>query len=663
MRKGFQALLAAALLVYGLFILNKYGLSYGDVTGLAEFSGFAFHAILIRLLFPVALMLAAYGAGGAAFGRLMPEFGSLTEEFMFTSAPGLIVISYAMFALGLAGLLYPAAGFAVMGLALASGWRSIPRFLSRVSEVPRTVDIGLVHIVLVPLCAYFAVLGFYYALFPPTSFDVLMYHFGAPKMYIDAHRIFPTPDVNGSTYPFGIEMLYMLAMLVKGPITAKKISFYFVLLGGVAAAAFTRRFLPEASGLMSFAVYISIPMVYWLSAEPYIELGMAYYTMTGLYALFVWFEDGDRRWLYLAAVCIGYTLAVKYTGIILVAIACVFVLAHQAFQAKAGARKSLVTAATFVAFCVAVSAPWYLKNIIFYHNPVSPFLAGLFKEGAPEAHGVPVRFFAGGVADSAWKLVSSLWEVAFVSPKFQAKWSASAGPALLMLVPGVLIFYKDVKRELWYLLLFSLLFFWVTITQMNLRYIVPVFPALAVVAAYAPGRLVKGDTLPMRAAGLAALFLFAFGALMAVTPKTVPESFPSSDEATVDKYYMDKQKKSGYLASYEVWKRADSNLPKDVVIFQLWDDASVFFRTRNTVGNAKSWGQHGRQNVHRIKDVNGFGGFLPGEQIIYNLETMGAGYLLINSNREGRKVPSDPVFIEHTELVVRSNGVYLYKLK
>lgn len=663
MRKGFQALLAAALIVYGFLILKKFGLSYPDVTGLAEFSGFVFFAIIIRLLFPVVLVLAAYGVGGAVFGRLMPEFGSLTEEFIFTSAPGLIVLSYAMFAIGLAGLLYPAAGLAVMGLALASGWRSIPLFLTRVSAAPRTVDIGIVQVVLVPLCAYFAVLGAYYSLFPPTSFDVLMYHFGAPKMYIDAHRIFPTPDVNGSTYPFGIEMLYMLAMLVKGPITAKMINFTFAMGGGLAAAAFTRRFLPESSGLLSFAVYISIPMVYWLSAEPYIEHGMAYYTMIGLYALLVWFEGGDRRWLYLAAICIGYTLAVKYTGIILVAIACVFVLAHQMLRVKCGPKEALATAAMFVAFCAAVSAPWYLKNIAFYHNPVSPFLAGLFKEGAPEAHGVPVQFFAGGVADSAWKLVSSMWEIVFVAPKFNAKWNSSLGPAFLILFPGVLIFFRDLKREVWYLLLFSMLFFWVTITQMNLRYIVPVFPALAVVAAYAPGRLLSSDVRIHRAAGLAVVLLFAFGALMAVTPKGVPKSFPSSDDATVDKYYMDEQKESGYLASYEVWKRAEANLPEDVVIFQLWDDASVFFRTRKTIGNAKFWGQHGRQNIHKIRGINGFGGFLPGEQIIYNLDKMGAGYLLINSNREGRQVPSDPFFIEHTELVVRSNGVYLYKMK
>jgi len=652
--------LIAALLVYSVFILWEYGVSYPELPDLSEFLGFIGLAIGARLLFVLVLVASAYGYCSRFFGRWMPTFESLLEEALVKTALGLIAVSYLMFALGLVQALYLPLGYAVLAGGIIAGGRDILDFLKRTSMAPRTVSVGFPVVVLTALSAYFLLRGLYGAYLPPTGFDVLMYHLGVPRLYLNAHGIFPTPDINGSYFPFGIEMLYMLGMMLDGAISANLVNYGFAVMGGLAAAVFCMRFLKESSGFVAFTVYVSVPIILWLMPQAYIAFARAAYTMLALHALSAWSSGNDRRWLFVAAIFAGFCMAIKYTGVVTVGLFALWILAEQALVAKAGLKKAVAGAGILVGLAVLISLPWYVKNVVMYHNPVYPFLPNLFGNANIESHGGPMRaFLSGGAASVAGRFISSFWETTFNARAFQLSWSNGFGPAFLMLVPGVLLFGRP-KRPMVLLLLYCLAYFSIIIFGSNLRYALPIVPALSVLAAYPIGRLIKDEMTVPRAFGYALLVVFSVAVLLAPTPRADVQGFPSLGPAQTAVYYT--EMRNGYLASYDAWRWIDANLPKDAVIYQLWDDASVYFRKRRTLGSPLAWAEHGRQKLHYIRGTNGFGGFLPGEAIIANLRNMGAGYLLINANRVGGSLPQDQYFNEHAKLIYSGKRVVLYML-
>lgn len=664
MKDGLKSYGPVILLVFSAVITFLYSSGSADLLPAGEFGLFLYKAYLSKFLFLALLLVSAYGVGGAAFGRILPGFTGLLEEFLFKSAAGLAVISYAVFLAAVVGLIYPVTGFILIAAAIAAGYKEILGLFRRLPCAWPAFRPSAFSVIIGGVSFYFLLHGLIGALLPPTGFDVLMYHMGVPKLYLNAHRMFPTPDINGSSFPFGGEMLYLLGMMVDGPIAANLVNYSFAVLGGLAAASFTRRFLPGAAPLASFAIYVCVPLVIWLMPQAYIELVLGFYSMLAIHALAAGFIVKDRKWLVVAAATAGFTMAIKYTGVLVIG---VIISGGFLYYVLVEKKRTKAVLNALVLSCVALAAclPWYIRNVVYYSNPLYPFLAGIFNGAHAAGSDVPPYsvLWAGGVPGVAYKLVSYLWDTTLRPTAYQVGWLSGIGPYFLMFIPG-LVFFKDIPRVLKYLLILCLALFVVIIagTQDNLRYITPILPALSVLAAYPIGRLINAGTKKSQVMATALAAIFAFAALVANTGWTVVAGYPSSGPEAQDQYYTNLSQTQGYLSSYPAWKWIDENLPEDAVIYQLWDDASVYFRTRKTYGAAQPWGDTGRQKVQVISGVNGFGGYLSGREILDNLKVLGVGYLLVNANREGHCLPEDPYFTQHTSIIYQDGGIFLFRI-
>jgi len=644
----------AAFLVYCLFILQQYFANCCQVFPSVWWYGwFAFSVIGAKFFFVFILAAAAYGAGGL-FSRWLPEFGSLLEEGLFRVAAGLFVIEYATFALGLAGLLYPLAGVALLAVCLAVGARDLYGFFARVNKTPRMLHLDLAGVMLFAVTLFVLVKGMSIALRPPMSSDILMYHYGVPRMYIDAHRIFPTPDINGSSYPFGTEMLYMLAMLVEGEISANLVTYFMGIGCGLVAYDFTRRFVKSGMPFLSMAVFLCIPQVVWLLFQSYVEFSQGFFICLSLYALIASLEDKSGRFLYLSAAMIGMAMCTKYTSNLVLFIMLAGVAWRAYFMERTGAKKAARDVFRYSGLALLIVLPWYIKNKLFYGNPFYPMLVSGAGQSAMDE-------FA-GMDKGMLGLLKVPWDVTMHPGGYWVGGLDSLGPSLLMLLPGILLF-RRVEREIKYLMVFCLLYIvaWYLSAQ-NIRYLVPAAPFLAVLAAYPVGRLLKDEGRLRRGAGLALAGVFSFTAVFVNIDPQALYGFPSLNEETRDAYYTELGIKKGYIASYEAWKWINSNLPEDAVIFQIFDDPSVYFRRRKTVGFTMGVGSTGRDKIIYLRGFNSFGGYRPGEEIISNLRAVGASYLLINSNRDAHCVPEDPYFASHSRLIYGDNGIFLFQI-
>ncbi|MGA2191994.1 MAG: glycosyltransferase family 39 protein [Nitrospirota bacterium] len=652
------ALAGAALIAYSVFILSAYTSGLNDIMQARDFFLFLVNVVLVKMLFIAVLMASAFGAGGFLFSKWLPGFDSLLEEGLFKTALGLAVISLAVFALGIAGLLYPAAGYAVLAAGLAMGARGIIDYARRTAKAPRTISPTFATVVLAAVAAYFLISGLYASFMPPAGFDILMYHYGAPRMYVEAHRIFPTPDVNGSSYPFGTEMLYTLAMMVESDISANLVNFMFSVGCGMFAYFFARRFVKGASPLLGAAIFFSLPVVFWLMPQAYVEFSQGFFICAAVYAMVASFKEKGSRWMYVSALMFGMAMCIKYTSNLLLPVFLAGVVYKYYFIEKSAPKKAALAAITYSAIAVAVVLPWYLKNTVFYGNPFFPLLVPASQgNGSVGEIGSPWEL---GMKAGPLDFLTVAWRATMDPRSFLVGETNSLGPYFLMFIPGILLF-RRVEKELKYLLLFCLFYLaaWFLSAQ-NIRYLVPLAPYLSLLAGYPIARLLKDEGRAARAAGTALVVLFAFSALAVNTNREKACSFPSATPQNVDRYYLENA--GGYVASYQVWKWINGNLPQDAVIYQLWDDASVYFRQRKTIGFPENFGPTCRGKIHLIQGHNSFGGYLPGEEIIGNLKRMGAGYFLVNANREGHALPEDPYFQAHSRLLINGNGVFLFQI-
>lgn len=236
-----------------------------------------------------------------------------------------------------------------------------------------------------------------------NGYDVLEYHLAVPREYLEFEaqpckvgvsnrtchftpRIGFLPHNVYSNFPFNIEMLYLLTMVLRGDPVKAAFSAQLVnaLLGVLAVAAVwlgARRF-GRTSAMVAALGVASCPFLTYLSGLAYVENGMLFFTAVALAAM-VRAEDAREqrpiRWMMFSGAMGGFAAGCKYLAApqVLVPLALAAVLI--------GRRRRIGVAKAGAAFIVAgllVFSPWLLKNAVMTGNPVFPLGRCVFHERA-----------------------------------------------------------------------------------------------------------------------------------------------------------------------------------------------------------------------------------------------------------------------------------------
>jgi hypothetical protein len=201
------------------------------------------------------------------------------------------------------------------------------------------------------------------------------YHLAAPRRWLESGALVYLPTLTHTSSCMGLEMLYLLALGVQGPIAAKMIHFdagLFVLLGVFCAArrlSGTRVALAAVSLLLVPTPFDELPSLISLA---YNDLGVAWMLIAGL--LFWLPSKGDFRLRACAALCAGFAASFKLTALCMcAAFPAVFLLEDARRDLRRGLRQAVG--------CGLVAAlpvlPWFARNAIQTGNPVYPLFSGL----------------------------------------------------------------------------------------------------------------------------------------------------------------------------------------------------------------------------------------------------------------------------------------------
>ncbi|MCA9947410.1 MAG: glycosyltransferase family 39 protein, partial [Anaerolineales bacterium] len=385
------------------------------------------------------------------------------------------------------------------------------------------------------------------ALLPPTDWDGLFYHLKGPKLYLAAGRIVGGIDIPHLSFPALFEMLFTLAMGLRGDIAAKLLHFSFIpwlmaLVYLISTGFFATEACPEhgrrnteekekssqisapsvankQNGWTAVLVLISMPMVLNLGAQAYNDLPLAFYQVAALVALLRWRQNEQTGWLILSGTFAGLSMGLKYTSFVTPLLLAGFVVWHfwnrekrnnpqsastppQRLRASA-LKNSLPPLLILTAATTLIALPWYLKNWAFTGNPVYPFVFGGqfwddFRAAAYAGTGTGLGFDPIALLRLPHDLILGLND---------ASQDGQPGPLFLIFLPAVLVYAfskwkkgEGVERPFNLLLIFVLAqyIFWMfgVIFSAGLwqsRLLLPAFVALSPVIAWIFDDLARWD--------------------------------------------------------------------------------------------------------------------------------------------------------------------------
>lgn len=459
------------------------------------------------------LILAAYGIGRPVVRRLRYEQHDRLAGTVWSLALGLVLAGVALMALGLVGGLYrPLIGILTLAAAfwgiaeLRRAWLTDPTpVVFEIGTPPKWLRRGLLT-----LCSLAALGSMIGALAPATDGDALCYHLELPKLFLEHHSLF-CPDYNDhATYPLLVEMWYLWAMTLDGPVAAQLVHWALGILLALSAVLLAELVLGRSWAWLAGAIVLLLPGISNQMTAALNDAALAAFTTLALAALLrSMAEDDGQRWLMAAGLLLGAALSIKYTALLFAAAAAPVWLWH-AWRLRPNWRRPVQEGLTLLVLAAAIAGPWYVRAAWHRGNPVYPFFSQHLGKSGPSV--LPERKTPLGW--NAASLASLPWQVTMHSENFGGR-SHQLGPIFLLALPGLLIARR--LRGLGTLLtiaaLYSLL--WYALRQ-NIRFLYPIAPLLTVAVVWFWMELRRLPAMPRLAAGCVFAGVAALGMIVSL---------------------------------------------------------------------------------------------------------------------------------------------------
>jgi len=339
-------------------------------------------------------------------------------------------------------------------------------------------------------------ISFLLALAPPTYYDSLVYHLALPAAYIRARHWIGWPDLIYSAFPQNMEMLWTLGLLTGRSLVPGLLSWTISMTLAWAVYSYGQRFLDLSSAAAATGFLLIMPAFLLLSSGGYVDLGLAFFMFLSIYSLSLWTQNPDKRFLILAGLYGGWALGIKYTGAIGIALGVLWILISRPSQQAW--KQRVMASALFSVTGILTFLPWLIKNSHYTGNPVFPFFYAWGNQALnPWMQGGAQGYFRGLVEYAPHSLLEFphlLWRLMTDGLHFGGGSDVLGDfgwTPLFFLLPMV-GFIRSKSALVRPLLFYALLFFvsW-GMSRPVLRFLLPLAPALAVLAGYGWAQGVK----------------------------------------------------------------------------------------------------------------------------------------------------------------------------
>lgn len=540
---------------------------------------------LLGLVIALMILLAWFGLGRTVIqltGVLRDKTADVWLDLANAAVVGAALWSLIWFFLGLAGAYRkPVALVALLiGLGLA-GWQ-ILGFIRGSRTSPRADRLSGGERILLGLSLVPVVLAFIASLAPPTAKDSLFYHLALPQAFLAQGSNAAIEGNIASYFTLGTEMHSVWAMLLGNfvnPRVAEAAAggtlFLFFPLVLMAIYGWARELNVSRSwSLLAVLLFASIPSAYYVAANSYIDVSLSLYVILAVHALGRWWKTLDPRWAAGLGIFLSAALSAKLTALFIFAAVALLILlrARAAKDDSIAARKIFAAGAMALVLGGLLASPWYLRNWKTTGSPIFPFYLNIWKGQAP------------GWDVERWHLYQSINSHYGGDDKgpvdyllTPVKISVLAQPEAVQFYDGVIgcVFLFGLPFLIWALwkedlpvelkaglgVCLVMFLFWLFSSQL-LRYLLPIFPILAI------GICTAGDALGRDAARFRRLTQFALAVLAVAGVLTSAAWFLQLNPVRV---VLGGEQHSDYLARnidyYSYYQYLNAQTPPDAKVW------------------------------------------------------------------------------------------------
>lgn len=592
-------------------------------------------------------VLAALAVVSYVIGRKLTakcKYHSIWERVTFSISLGLGVIASLIFVLGLLRWLYVEVVLgllALLAVLCASTWKELGKeLLAFFAHLPKQwLLIGGVGIV---FFLPFLILPLY----PPTAWDATMYHLALVETYVKNHELTFTPYFRFSLFPQINQMLFTLMLMFSDDISAQLVQFLMMVLVALVLYAWALRLFSPRVGLWAAALWLGNPIVVWLGASAYIDIGMILFILLGTYTLYNWIQTQDIRWLVLSSVFCGFAAASKYSALVFVAAFGVVVAVHSIAR-----QRKLIPILIFGVLIGLIAGPWYVRSYYYSGNPVLPYFPQLFGTGyltPEEVQGSLGEQRSHGVGHAVSELIKLPWHLTFNLAQFHSE--APLNPFYLMLMPLWLIaLWRNRHIGVISVLVIAYVIFWFFSFQI-LRYLLPIFPMISLAAAasleHFAGRLRDRFPKPYIVLAVFATCLFISPAGAYAVYRIQGYGLPPTT----------REQREIFLARihtpYEAIRYLNERRGQDYAVYVLYAENMAYFVQGLFLGDWIGPAGHGRV----------LQGIKTGADLYQKLKALGADYFLYTTHRYRWPLPEDPSFDCTFKLIYAKPYIQLFEL-
>ncbi|MGA1794320.1 MAG: ArnT family glycosyltransferase [bacterium] len=582
--------------------------------------------MIADMLFVAVFLSISLGIGKLVWSRLFgaPEGPiEVLEEGIFSISIGLGIIALLILILGVSGLLTFWAVLALLMLLFLAGFRAIKAYAATCASVAgplvRSLRRSSFSLMFFPLVIITLIWLTLMSRIPPVFYDALVYHLGIPNQYIVQGAIFRMPYSMHSYHPFLIQNLFAVCLLLGGQGAPKSLVMILALLNAAGLSLCALRMTRRPFAWLAGIILLITPTMLIMGSLVNVDLGFSLYAILAFHALCMWSVTGKKGWLAAASLMTGFSLGTKYTAIIFCLGLGMLCMLFVFLTRKRLIRGAVTALLLFVVIAIVVGSGWYIKNLVWTHNPFYPQWAdvwgspGMSKERLDAFHGS-----AHGVSLSG-RLPIDILTIPYDMLAHPGRFGVGGSIGLLVVLFIPLAFIPDRENPVWSLAAFYCAAYYLLwgFTFRMTRFAIPCFAILILLETNTlsrivnrAGRMVRVLVISLLMAGLAYNLFYAAATMSRVYD---PWRYLSGAE-TPDAYL------SRAISSYPIFGFINEKLPSHARILFLGETIS-FYCVRDVISSTVF---DINPIVPIVKDAG-----TPGE-VRERLRGMGITHLLVN---------------------------------
>lgn len=253
-----------------------------------------------------------------------------------------------------------------------------------------------------------------------------------------------------------------------GLFSARLVSVFFSVLSLWVVFEFTSEMFGEKAGLLSTILLGIMPGYFWMSRMALLETALLFFFTLALLLFYRWLQNRQTKYIFLCGIAIGFGFLTKYQMLVTLLI----IAASMVFLVRGHLKSAFLRFALLIATSVVVVVPWIVVAYQVYANKILEEWLYALQVGNPEKFAYSGRYPA-----PIFYLIEMVWPYDIVHPISIFLYGAS--------LTGLVFFALRHNRPdkyilIWFLSTFA---FFTLITNKEWRYVLPLFPVLAIAAA------------------------------------------------------------------------------------------------------------------------------------------------------------------------------------